>query len=131
MSMQDPVADMLTRIRNAQTAGKVEVEMSSAKLKVALAEVLKLEGYVADYRVDEVGKKKNLIITLKYYQSKPVISLIRRVSKPGLRVYRNKDKLPKVMDGLGIAIISTSKGVMSDRKARQLGEGGEILCYVS
>ncbi|MCL5260954.1 MAG: 30S ribosomal protein S8 [Gammaproteobacteria bacterium] len=131
MSMQDPVADMLTRIRNAQTAGKVEVEMSSAKLKVALAEVLKLEGYIADYRVDEVGKKKNLIITLKYYQSKPVISLIRRVSKPGLRVYRNKDKLPKVMDGLGIAIISTSRGVMSDRKARQLGEGGEILCYVS
>lgn len=129
--MQDPVADMLTRIRNAQAVGFKEVSMPAAKLKVAVAGVLKTEGYISDYVVEQVGNKQQLIITLKYYQGKPVIESSRRVSRPGLRVYKSKDKLPRVMNGLGIAIISTSKGVMSDRAARLLGEGGEVLCYVS
>lgn len=131
MSMQDPVADMLTRIRNAQAVGFKEVTMPAAKIKIAVAGVLKTEGYISDYAVEQVGKKQQLIITLKYHQGKPVIESSRRVSRPGLRVYKSKDKLPRVMNGLGIAIISTSKGVMSDRAARLLGEGGEVLCYVS
>ena len=132
MSMSDPVADMLTRIRNAQSAKKTDVSMPNTKLKVAIAEVLKTEGYIADYRVEELdNNKKKLIIDLKYYQGKPVIENIRRISRPGLRVYRDKNKLPRIMGGMGVAIISTSKGVISDRAARLLGEGGEILCSVN
>ena len=132
MSMSDPVADMLTRIRNAQSAKKADVSMPNTKLKVAIAEVLKTEGYIADYRVEELdNNKKKLIIDLKYYQGKPVIENIRRISRPGLRVYRDKNKLPRIMGGMGVAIISTSKGVISDRTARLLGEGGEILCSVN
>ena len=131
MSMQDPIADMLTRVRNALAVGKTEVKMPSAKLKISIAEVLKNEGYILDYQVDDIDNKKNLVINLKYYQGQPVIKTIRRISKPGLRIYRDRDSLPQVMHGLGVAIISTSKGVMSDKKARQLGEGGEVLCVVS
>lgn len=132
MSMSDPVADMLTRIRNAQSAKKTNVSMPNTKLKVAIAEVLKTEGYIADYRVEELdNNKKKLVIDLKYYQGKPVIENIRRISRPGLRVYRDKNKLPRIMGGMGVAIISTSKGVISDRAARLLGEGGEILCSVN
>lgn len=131
MSMSDPIADMLTRIRNAQSTHQPEVAMPATKIKVAIAEVLKVEGYVADYKIEEINGHKQLIVSLKYYQGKPVIEAIRRVSSPGLRVYRSKNKLPRVLGGMGIAIISTSKGVMSDRAARLLGEGGEILCYVS
>lgn len=129
--MSDPIADMLTRIRNAHATNKVDVSMYATKIKVAIAEVLKKEGYISDYRVDENDNKKSLVIVLKYYQGKPVIENIRRISKPGLRVYCSKDKLPQVMGGMGISIISTSKGVMSDRAARLVGEGGEVLCYVS
>lgn len=131
MSMSDHIADMLTRIRNAQMVDKPRVAMPATKLKVAIAEVLKTEGYIVDYRNEEVDGKKQLIIDLKYYQGKPVIENIQRVSSPGLRVYRGKNDLPQVMSGMGIAIISTSKGIMSDRAARLLGEGGEILCYVN
>lgn len=131
MSMSDPIADMLTRIRNAQTARKPDVSMPMTKLKAAIAEVLKTEGYISDYKTEEVDNKKQLMLGLKYYQDKPVIENIRRVSRPGLRVYRDKNKLPQVMGGMGIAIISTSKGIMSDRAARLLGEGGELLCTVS
>jgi len=132
MSMSDPVADMLTRIRNAQSAKKTNVSMPNTKLKVAIAEVLKTEGYIADYRIEELdNNKKKLTIELKYYQGKPVIENIRRISRPGLRVYRDKNKLPRIMGGMGVAIISTSKGVISDRAARLLGEGGEILCSVN
>ena len=131
MSMSDPIADMLTRIRNAQAAHKPDVSMPATKIKTAIAEVLKQEGYIVDYKINEVDSKKQLVVNLKYYQGKPVIDNVRRISRPGLRVYRSKDKLPHVMGGMGIAIISTSKGVMSDRAARLLGEGGEILCYVS
>ena len=132
MSMSDPVADMLTRIRNAQSAKKTNVSMPNTKLKIAIAEVLKTEGYIADYRIEELdNNKKKLTIDLKYYQGKPVIENIRRISRPGLRVYRDKNKLPRIMGGMGVAIISTSKGVISDRAARLLGEGGEILCSVN
>lgn len=131
MSMSDPIADMLTRIRNAQAARKPDVSMPMTKLKAAIAEVLKTEGYISDYKTEEVDNKKQLMLSLKYYQDKPVIENIRRVSRPGLRVYRDKNKLPQVMGGMGIAIISTSKGIMSDRAARLLGEGGELLCTVS
>jgi small subunit ribosomal protein S8 len=131
MSMSDPIADMLTRIRNAQATQKPDVAMPATKLKTAIAEVLKTEGYVLGYRIEEVDNKKQLIVDLKYYQEKPVIEKIRRISRPGLRVYRDKNKLPRVMGGMGVAIISTSKGIMSDRAARLLGEGGEILCYVN
>lgn len=131
MSMSDPIADMLTRIRNAQAAAKPEVTMGATKIKIAIAEVLKTEGYIADYAVEDLGAHKHLAITLKYYQGKPVIDNVRRVSRPGLRVYRGKSQLPQVMGGMGVAIVSTPKGVMSDRAARLLGEGGEILCYVS
>ena len=133
MSMSDPIADMLTRIRNAQATNKANVAMPATKIKTAIAKVLKEEGYIFDYKVEDVsvGGMKQLILDLKYYQGKPVIENICRISKPGLRIYRGKDKLPQVMGGMGIAIISTSKGVMSDRQARRLGEGGEVLCYVS
>ena len=130
MSMSDPIADMLTRIRNALAARKTEVLMPAAKLKIAIAEVLKKEGYVQDYKIEQDGAKKSLLLVLKYHDGKSVIEHLRRISRPGLRVYRNKDNLPAVMNGLGIAIISTSKGVISDRAARLLGEGGEVLCYV-
>ncbi len=130
MSMQDPIADMLTRIRNGQAANKVAVTMPSSKLKVAIANVLKEEGYVADFAVSG-DVKPTLEVTLKYFQGKPVVDSIARASRPGLRIYKKKDELPTVMGGLGIAIVSTSKGVMTDRAARNLGLGGEIICYVA
>lgn len=130
MSMQDPIADMLTRIRNGQAANKVAVTMPSSKLKIAIANVLKAEGYVADFAVSG-DVKPTLEVTLKYFQGKPVVETIERASRPGLRIYKKKDELPKVMGGLGIAIVSTSKGVMTDRAARNLGLGGEIVCYVA
>jgi len=130
MSMQDPLADMLTRIRNAQMAGKPVVIMPSSKLKVAVANVLVQEGYIAAQRVEEIDKKASLHIDLKYFQGKPVIAEIDRISSPGLRSYKPKGDLPKVRNGLGIAIVSTSKGVMTDRAARQAGVGGEVLCTV-
>lgn len=131
MSMNDPIADMLTRIRNAQARHKPDVVMPVTKIKVAIAKVLQDEGYILQHDVVESGNKKRLVLQLKYYKGKPVIENIRRISKPGLRIYRNKNKLPQVMGGMGVAIVSTSKGVMSDHTARHLGEGGEILCYVS
>ena len=130
MSMQDPIADMLTRIRNGQAANKVAINMPSSKLKVAIANVLAAEGYIESVKVLE-GAKPELEITLKYFQGKPVVESIQRVSRPGLRIYKRKDELPKVMGGLGVAVISTSKGVMTDRAARQAGLGGEINCYVA
>ena len=130
MSMQDPIADMLTRIRNGQAANKVVINMPSSKLKVAIANVLAAEGYIESVKVLE-GAKPELEITLKYFQGKPVVESIQRVSRPGLRIYKRKDELPKVMGGLGVAVISTSKGVMTDRAARQAGLGGEIICYVA
>ena len=130
MSMQDPIADMLTRIRNGQAANKVAINMPSSKLKVAIANVLASEGYIESVKVVE-GVKPELEITLKYFQGKPVVESIQRVSRPGLRIYKRKDELPKVMGGLGVAVISTSKGVMTDRAARQAGLGGEIICYVA
>ncbi|MDH2925746.1 30S ribosomal protein S8 [Lonepinella koalarum] len=130
MSMQDPIADMLTRIRNGQAANKVAISMPSSKLKVAIANVLAEEGYVESVKVLE-GVKPELEITLKYFQGKPVVESIQRVSRPGLRIYKRKDELPKVMGGLGVAVVSTSKGVMTDRAARQAGLGGEIICYVA
>ena len=130
MSMQDPIADMLTRIRNGQAANKVAINMPSSKLKVAIANVLAAEGYIESVKVLEVAKPE-LEITLKYFQGKPVVESIQRVSRPGLRIYKRKDELPKVMGGLGVAVISTSKGVMTDRAARQAGLGGEIICYVA
>jgi small subunit ribosomal protein S8 len=131
MSMSDPVSDMLTRIRNAQAVAKKKVQMPSSKLKVAIAHVLKDEGYVDNYEVLAEGNKQVLSIGLRYYNNKPVIERLERVSTPGLRVYVGKNHLPKVMSGLGIAIISTSNGVVSDRAARKQGQGGEVLCYVS
>lgn len=130
MSMQDPIADMLTRIRNGQAANKVAINMPSSKLKVAIANVLAAEGYIESVKVLE-GAKPELEITLKYFQGKPVVESIQRISRPGLRIYKRKDELPKVMGGLGVAVISTSKGVMTDRAARQAGLGGEIICYVA
>ena len=130
MSMQDPIADMLTRIRNGQAANKVAINMPSSKLKVAIANVLAAEGYIESVKVLE-GAKPELEITLKYFQGKPVVESIQRVSRPGLRIYKRKDELPKVMGGLGVAVISTSKGVMTDRAARQACLGGEIICYVA
>ena len=130
MSIQDPIADMLTRIRNGQAANKVAISMPSSKLKVAIANVLADEGYIESVKVIE-GVKPELEITLKYFQGKPVVESIQRISRPGLRIYKRKDELPKVMGGLGIAVVSTSKGVMTDRAARQAGLGGEIICYVA
>ncbi len=131
MSMTDPIADMLTRIRNAQQANKVDVKMPSSKVKISIAEVLKDEGYINAYNVSDETGKAQLTITLKYFEGKPVIETINRVSRPGLRVYRSASQLPKVIGGLGVAIVSTSKGVMADRKARALGQGGEVICSVS
>jgi len=130
MSMQDPLSDMLTRIRNAQMAGKESVEMPGSKLKAAVAQVLKDEGYVGEFSLASDGGKPRLSIALKYYQGKPVIAEIDRVSRPGLRRYSSNDELPSVRQGLGVAIISTSRGVMSDRAARAAGVGGEVLCTV-
>jgi small subunit ribosomal protein S8 len=131
MSMNDPIADMLTRIRNAQRAEKLSVAMPASKVKAAIAQVLKDEGYVEDFAVRELEGRLTLEISLKYYAGKPVIEKIERVSRPGLRIYRPTDNLPKVMNGLGVAIVSTSRGVMTDRKARGLGVGGEVLCVVA
>lgn len=131
MSMTDPIADMLTRIRNAQTAQKGAVVMPSSKLKVAIAAVLKDEGYIDDFAIRENGGKPELAIALKYYSGRPVIERIERISKPGLRVYKGKDDLPRVLNGLGVAIVSTPKGVMTDRKARASNVGGEVLCIVA
>ncbi len=131
MSMSDPISDMLTRIRNAQMAEKTSVVMPSSKIKVAIAEVLKDEGYVDAYSVIADGAKANLEIILKYYGGRPVIEKIQRVSRPGLRIYQGSQDIPKVMNGLGIAIVSTSKGLMTDRKARANGVGGEVLCVVA
>ena len=131
MSMSDPIADMLTRIRNAQSVEKPIVSMPSSKLKVAIAQVLKDEGYIDGFAVKAEGVKSELEISLKYYAGRPVIERIERVSRPGLRIYKSKDEIPRVMNGLGIAIVSTSRGVMTDRKARATGVGGEVLCYVA
>jgi small subunit ribosomal protein S8 len=131
MSMSDPISDMLTRIRNAQTVGHPEVSMPASRLKSAIAKVLKDEGYIEDFAVRDEGPKRELRIGLKYYAGRPVIERLERVSKPGLRVYRGRDDIPRVMNGLGVAIVSTSRGVMTDRKARADGVGGEILCIVA
>ena len=132
MSMNDPISDMMTRIRNGQMSKKIKVDMPSSNLKASIAKVLKDEGYIDGFSVENLdGNKKSLNIELKYYSGQPVIEKIVRVSKPGLRIYKNVKNLPNYMNGLGIVIISTSKGVMTDRKARSSGIGGEILCYVS
>ena len=131
MSMTDPIADMLVRIRNAAAVGKPTVKMPSSKIKLAIANVLKDEGYIGGARVTEDGAKAELEIVLKYFEGKPVIERLQRVSRSGLRQYRGKDELPKVLNGLGIAIISTSKGIMTDTRARQQGVGGEVLCIVA
>jgi len=130
MSMQDPLADMFTRIRNGQMAKKASVAMPSSKVKTAIAQVLEQEGYVKGFSV-EGDTKPVLTVELKYFEGKPVIESIKRVSRPGLRIYKPGDQLPKVMGGLGVAIVSTNKGVMTDRAARAAGVGGEVLCYVS
>ena len=131
MSMSDPIADMLVRIRNAQMVGHTEVAMPASKIKASIAQVLKDEGYIEDFALREEGPKKQLRIGLKYYAGRPVIERLERVSKPGLRVYRGRDDIPRIMNGLGVAILSTSRGVMTDRKARADGVGGEILCIVA
>jgi small subunit ribosomal protein S8 len=131
MSMSDPIADMLTRIRNAQQVDKVTVTMPSSKLKVAIAAVLKDEGYIDSFEIKGTQAKPELEIALKYYAGRPVIERIDRVSRPGLRIYKGHDSIPQVMNGLGVAILSTSKGVITDRKARANGVGGEVLCYVA
>ncbi|OIQ85637.1 30S ribosomal protein S8 [mine drainage metagenome] len=131
MSMSDPIADMLTRIRNAQMVEKASVSMPASKLKTAIASVLRDEGYIDGFEVRRDGAKADLQIALKYYAGRPVIERIERVSRPGLRIYRGHDAIPQVMNGLGVAIVSTPKGVMTDRKARQVGVGGEVLCYVA
>ena len=131
MSMSDPIADMLTRIRNAQATEKVSVFIPASKVKRAIAQVLKDEGYIEDFAVRDVDGKPMIEVGLKYYAGKPVIEKIERVSRPGLRIYKGRDDIPRVMNGLGVAIVSTSKGVMTDRKARGLGVGGEVLCVVA
>ena len=131
MSMTDPIADLLTRIRNGQTSGKPEIKLPTSKLKLAIAQVLKDEGYIEDFSSDENDGKPTLAIQLKYYQGRPVIDRLERVSRPGLRVYKGKDELSTILGGLGIAIVSTSKGVMTDRQACAAGHGGEVLCIVS
>jgi small subunit ribosomal protein S8 len=131
MSMTDPIADFLTRIRNGQAAGRTQVSLPSSKLKLSLAKVLKDEGYIDDFSTQTEDGKTTLSVQLRYYQGKPVIDRLDRVSRPGLRVYKRKDELPSILGGLGVAIISTSKGVMSDRQARAQGHGGEVLCIVS
>ena len=131
MAVNDPVGDMLTRIRNAQMVEKGAVTMPSSKLKVAIAQVLKDEGYIDGFAIKGDAGKNELEIALKYYAGRPVIERIERVSRPGLRVYKGRDAIPQVMNGLGVAIVTTPKGVMTDRKARQTGVGGEVLCYVA
>jgi small subunit ribosomal protein S8 len=131
MSMSDPIADMLTRIRNAQAMEHVSVKMPASKVKSAIAKVLKDEGYIEDFKTVGDAKLPELEIGLKYYAGRPVIETMKRISRPGLRVYRGRDALPNVMNGLGVAIVSTPKGVMTDRKARALGMGGEVLCTVA
>jgi len=130
MSMTDPIADMLTRVRNGLSANKMEVLMPSSKVKKSIAQVLKDEGYINDFSEQDIDGKPVLNVTLKYYQGKPAINTVKRVSRPGLRVYKGKGELPTVMGGLGVAIISTSAGVMTDRAARKAGHGGEVLCTV-
>jgi len=131
MSMTDPIADFLTRIRNGQRSGKTEVRSPSSRLKLALAAVLRDEGYIDGFSVSELDGKSTLTVRLKYFEGRPVIDRLERVSRPGLRVYRNKNELPRILGGMGTAIVSTSKGVMTDRAAREAGHGGEILCIVS
>jgi small subunit ribosomal protein S8 len=131
MSMSDPIADMLTRIRNAQAMEKLSVAMPASKIKTAIARVLKDEGYIEDFKTSGDAKLPTLEIALKYYAGRPVIEKMARISRPGLRIYRGRDNLPSVMNGLGVAIVSTPKGVMTDRKARSLGMGGEVLCTVA
>jgi small subunit ribosomal protein S8 len=131
MSMSDPIADMLTRIRNAQSVDKATVTMPSSKLKVAIAQVLQDEGYIDGYAVRDNAGKAELEIALKYYAGRPVIERIERVSRPGLRIYKGRHAIPQVMNGLGVAIVTTPKGVMTDRKARATGVGGEVLCFVA
>ena len=129
--MTDPIADFLTRIRNGQTAGKAAVSMPASRLKAAIAKVLQDEGYITGFSTAEVDGKPVLTIELKYHEGRPVIDMIQRASRPGLRLYKGKSEIPSIQNGLGVAIISTSKGVMSDRQARAAGEGGEVLCVVS
>jgi len=129
--MQDPIADMLTRIRNGQAAGKKVVSMPSSRVKISIANVLKDEGYISNVNKEDVDGKAELSIELKYHQGRPVIDMLKRVSKPSLRIYKKSNELPRVLDGLGIAIVSTSRGVMTDRAARKTGHGGEVLCIVS
>ena len=131
MSMQDPISDMLTRIRNGQSAGKVRTMMPMSKQKLEIARVLKEQGYIRDFAVEQVDGKAQLAVLLRYFEGRPVIETLKRVSRPGLRVYRQKGSLPKVMDGLGVAIISTPKGLMTDRQAREAGHGGEVVCIVA
>jgi small subunit ribosomal protein S8 len=131
MSMSDPIADMLTRIRNAQRVEKTEVVMPASKLKAAIAQVLTDEGYIDGFKVEANDGKPQLRVGLKYYAGRPVIERLERVSRPGLRIYRGRDDIPQVMNGLGVAIVSTSRGVMTDRRARSQGVGGEVLCYVA
>ena len=130
MSMSDPIADMLTRIRNAQATEKVSVLVPSSKVKQSIAQVLKDEGYIEDFAVRDLDGKPVIEIGLKYYAGKPVIEKLERISRPGLRIYKRRDDIPRVMNGLGVAIVSTSKGVMTDRRARETGLGGEVLCIV-
>ena len=129
--MTDPIADLLTRIRNGQTARQNEVSMASSKLKTAIVRVLKEEGYVEDFRLETAGPKQTLTVGLKYYEGRPVIDRLERISRPGLRIYRGKDELPKVLGGMGTVIVSTPKGVMTDKQARSIGQGGEVLCIVA
>jgi small subunit ribosomal protein S8 len=131
MSMTDPIADLLTRIRNGQSSGKTEVNVPASKVKLAIAKVLKEEGYIEDFASTSLEGKPTLAVQLKYYQGRPVIDRLERISRPGLRVYKGKDELPSILGGLGIAIVSTSQGVMSDRQARAAGHGGEVICIVS
>ena len=131
MSMTDPIADFLTRIRNGQSSGKTEINVPASKLKLSIAKVLKEEGYIEDFSAGEQEGKPTLAVQLKYYQGRPVIDRLERVSRPGLRVYKGKDELPSILGGLGVAIVSTSQGVMTDRQARASGHGGEVLCIVS
>ena len=131
MSMTDPIADFLTRIRNGQSSGKPEINVPASKAKLAIAKVLKEEGYIEDFSATVHDGKPTLAVQLKYYQGRPVIDRLERISRPGLRVYRGKDDLPSILGGLGVAIVSTSQGVMTDRQARAAGHGGEVLCIVS
>ena len=131
MSMTDPIADLLTRIRNAQSAGKPTVNVGASKLKIAILKVLKDEGYIGGFGVDSAGAKSTLVVELKYHDGRPVIDRIERISRPGLRIYRGKDDLPKILGGMGTVIVSTPKGVMTDKQARSIGQGGEVLCIVA